>query len=125
MIGRKKMKAIWGLDYDFRTDKNYKRPCCPECEEPILRRDDGYYHCLDCGRIVMVEDPEMDVWLKKHEEVKVEYEDCAVITDKEGNHLSGCGGKKCVETHYMRNPVTDKWQVMGGKCIKCGTRFIV
>ena len=119
------MKAIWAMDYDFRQDKCFNRPSCPECQEPIIKREDGKYHCLCCGKEVDVKDPEMQEWLAIREEVKTEYEDCHIIKDKDGNHIAGCGGEKCVETHYMRNPITLKWQVMGGKCKLCGSIFIV
>lgn len=108
------MKAIWADDYDMREDKCYGRPCCPECNAPIGKYEDGLYHCFSCGEVVEVTDPDMIEWLKVREETKTEYSDCG-----------RCGGKNCVETHYMRNPITLKWQVMGGQCTKCGMRFMV
>ena len=29
------MNAIWGIVYDYKTEKLYNYPCCPECREPI------------------------------------------------------------------------------------------
>ena len=29
------IKAVWGTDYDGRTDQIYRRPCCGECKEPL------------------------------------------------------------------------------------------
>ena len=118
------MKAIWGTDYDMREDKCYKCPSCPECKEPIFKMDDDKYHCVSCGEIVDIDDPEMKEWVAEREGVKIEYEDCVQFTTKDGKTI-GCGGKGTVETHYMRNPVTKEWQTMGGKCSKCGMSFIV
>lgn len=120
----KVMKAVWGIDYDMRTDSCYSVPACPECQEPIRMCDDGKYHCFCCGEIVEVDDPEMIKWFKDRSETKTEYTDCPKITTKDGKTL-GCGGVGTVETHYRKNPVTKKWQVMGGKCSKCGMSFIV
>lgn len=111
----KELKAVWGTDYDMHTDRCYSRPCCPICKEPIFMYEDENYHCVSCEEIVEVDDPEMIKWFKDRSETKTEYEDC----------ICGCGGKGTVETHYRRNPVTLKWQVTGGKCSKCGMRFIV
>jgi hypothetical protein len=58
-------------------------------------------------------------WFKIRRETRVRMPDCFPV------EMKGCGGKKCVETHYMRNPITLKWQVMGGKCKKCGMEFII
>lgn len=118
------MTAIWGIDYDFRSDKCYKVPSCPECEEPIARYEDGQYHCLNCGEIVELSD-DMLSWFKVREETKIEIQDCPKMTTKSGVHLSGCGGKNCMEIHYRRNPVTLKWEQAFGFCKECGTRFIV
>lgn len=118
------MEAIWGTDYDYRTDAIYERPVCPECKEPIGVDEDGKYHCYSCGEVVEVKDQSMIEWLEKRNETKVEYADCHIFTSKNGA-TTGCGGKGTVETHYMRNPVTLKWQIMGGRCKKCGMRYIV
>lgn len=114
------MKAIWGLDYDFREDKCYERPSCPECAEPIGKvGDDDNYYCYSCGKMVEVDDPKMQEWFKIRRETKMRITDCLPV------EMNGCGGKQCAETHYMRNPITLRWQVMGGKCKKCGMEFIV
>ena len=57
-------------------------------------------------------------WFKVREETKTEIEDCFP------EEMGGCGGKKCMEVRYIRNPVTLEWQTAGGKC-KCGMSFIV
>lgn len=119
------MKANWGMDYDYQEDKCYQRPNCPECEEPIFKRDDGWYHCLSCGKVVEVDDPEMVEWFALREETKIKHEDCHEITSNDGKVLSGCGGKKCMKITYRRNPVSLKWVAAFGICEKCGTRFIV
>lgn len=115
------MRATWILEYDFRTDKCYKRPGCPECEEPIGKDDDGKYRCYSCGAEISP-DKHMLKWFKKREETKTEIEDC-IKCKKEP--VMGCGGKKCVEVHYRRNPVTLQWEVASGKCKQCGRMFIV
>lgn len=119
------MKAIWGMDYDYQEDKCYQRPSCPECEEPIWKYEDGWYHCFNCGKVVEVDNPEMVNWFKLREETKIKHEDCRQIKSKDGKVLSGCGGKKCMRITYRRNPVTLKWGAAYGICEKCGTRFIV
>lgn len=110
------MKAIWGMDYDHITDKCYDRPMCPKCDAPVIRFEDGNHRCLSCQRKVQVTDPDMLKWLADREETKVEMHDCLI---------SGCGGKACVETHFIRNHVTLEWQVSWGECKNCGMRFIV
>lgn len=118
------MKAIWFNDYDYHTDKLYRRPGCPECREPFGKDSDGKYRCFSCGEEVTVEDDGMKKWLAEREETKVEWQDDPVLHSKNG-HTSGCGGKNCVEVHYVRNHVTMKWQVGWGICHNCGSRFIV
>lgn len=125
------MKATWELDYDFRTDKCFKRPSCPECSKqhgcvPVLYLNDAY-RCLNCHREVEVDDKQKK-WIDKRSETKTKMEDC--MPDKEieidGKKIKlGCGGKNCVEVHYGRNEVTLKWQVRGSVCRKCGRRSIV
>jgi len=117
------MKAIWIEDYDYHTDKLYKRPGCPECEEPVFLNDAGKYCCASCGKDVEVADPEMVEWLKVRHETKVEMKDCTKF-ELEGM-VFGCGGKACVETHYYRNKVTLGWQVGWSVCRNCGAKTIV
>ena len=118
------MKAIWELDYDYRTDKCYQRPMCPDCSVPIGKDEDGKYRCFGCGKEVAVDDPEMVQWFAKREETKIEMLDDPVITSLNG-HTSGCGGKYCVETLFVRNHVTLEWQAARGECKNCGMRYIV
>ena len=108
------MEAIWGLDYDYRSDKNYKRPVCPKCECQIGKDEEGQYHCFNCGKEVEVKDPVMIEWFKLREETKTDMRSCFF-----------CGGKKCVKTLYTRNPVTLRWETATGTCNKCGARIIV
>ena len=125
------MKAEWGLDYDFREDKCFKRPSCPKCNMehgcvPIFRTDDKYT-CINCGEEFEL-DPDMKEWIDVRSETKTEYTDC--MPDKEvdidGKKIKlGCGGKGTVESHYMRNEITLKWQLMGSVCKQCGQRIIV
>lgn len=120
----KKLIAVWGDDYDGHADKIYRRPVCPECKEPFGIHDPDH-RCFNCGRKITVTDPEMLKWLDERSESKVVMEDDPVFTTKDGKVLGGCGGKKCVETHYRINPATKKWEVAWGQCTKCGMRFIV
>lgn len=118
------MQAIWYDDYDSRTDKIYKRPCCPECRVPIGKLPSGEYRCYSCGEIVTVKDKEMKDWFKVREETKTELDDCHVFTHPDG-WSRGCGGKNCVEIYYRRNNATLEWEAVGGECKKCGLRWFV
>ena len=108
------MEAVWCMDYDYITDKCYNRPGCPECEVPIGKFDDDKYHCFSCGKEIEVKDENIIRWFEERENSKIEFEDC-----------SSCHGKKCVETHYIKNKVTLEWQTAWGKCGNCGMQFIV
>ena len=118
------MKAKWIRDYDHISDKCYDRPGCPKCEAPVGKDEDEKYHCFSCGKEVEVTDPDMIRWLEERSEEKVEMEDCPEFTTTNGRTY-GCGGKGCVETHYVRNHVTMEWQTAWGECKNCGARFIV
>ena len=113
------LKAIWIDEYDFHTDELYKAPGCPVCKEPAFRHEDGRFYCVSCGEQVELDDDMLN-WYAVREEIKIEMRDCIKLSDK-----FGCDGKKCVETHLRRNPVTLEWETAGGKCLKCGMRFIV
>ena len=108
------MKADWYREYDYRADKYYDRPGCPECLERIVKDEAGEYHCQYCGKKVEVTD-KMIEWLRTREETKTEKHKCTF----------GCGGEDCLEVQYVRNPATMEWQASGGKCRKCGFGFIV
>lgn len=107
------IKAEWITEYDMHNDEVYKCPGCEKCYAPVFKID-GKYLCCSCGEEAEL-DTDMIEYFKPREETKTEMKDC----------LFGCGGKACVETHFMRNPVTLKWQVMGGVCKNCGIRFMV
>lgn len=106
------MKAKWGIDYDYKTDKCFKRPVCPECETPIFKHETEY-ECVSCQKPVQV-DSEMLKWLEDREGEKVEMTDCF-----------RCKGKGTLETHYFKNDVTLEWEAACGECKACGMRFIV
>ena len=108
------MKAIWGEDYDYILDETYPTPVCPECCEPIGKMKDGLYHCFSCGKPVEIADEDIKEWFAEREGEKTTKEDCF-----------RCGGRDCVETHFVKNPVTKEWQRAGGKCTQCGMRYIV
>lgn len=116
-------KAVWGLDYDHITDKCFNRPVCPECDAPVTMFQSGEYKCISCRQPVEVNDAEMLKWLKDREGEKVVMKDCTQIVVN--GCVFGCGGKRTVETHYVKNNVTLKWQTAWGQCRKCGARFIV
>ena len=59
------MKAVWGLDYDYRTDKSKRCPVCPECEEAVWKIK-GVYRCLCCNSVVELEQ-DMKEWFAKRE----------------------------------------------------------
>lgn len=117
------MTAVWVLDYDYRTDKTYNRPGCPDCNAPVLKFEDGKYHCLSCDRVAELEDPKMVEWLDEREETKIEMWDCTQFKTKHGT--VGCGGKECVEAHFVRNAVTLEWEMGWSVCRNCGQRTIV
>ena len=117
------MNAVWTIDYDYRTDKIYKAPGCPKCEEPIVKNGD-IYRCFSCGRPVEVKDDDMKAWLAVREEIKTEMRDCPKINLRSGETI-GCGCTHCVETRYTRNPVTLEWQPQAGKCDQCGLQYLV
>lgn len=123
------LKAVWGLDYDWRKDKCFKRPMCPVCDAPFGKiADDNEYHCFSCGRIIEVDDPDMKKWIADREGTKTEMHDCfpESIETEDGEVIKmGCGGKGCMKIYYHKNPVTLKWEEMGGKCEKCGVEFMV
>jgi len=110
------MNAAWVTDYDMAEDKCYKAPGCPTCREPIALYEDGKYRCLSCGKVVKPSE-EMLKWFADREGRKTEIQDCPKII--------GCGGKKCVEVVYRKNPITLKWEAAGGMCKRCGMKFIV
>jgi DNA-directed RNA polymerase subunit RPC12/RpoP len=119
------MQAIWDNDYDSRTDSIYKRPCCPECGEPILLFGDAY-HCVSCGEKVEVTNPEMEKWFDDRAEIRYEQKDCPRMPlDDEGKEFMGCGGKGTLRVLYVRNKATLEWQEAQGECEKCGLKFIV
>lgn len=117
------MNAVWIDEYDFRCDKCYKAPGCPKCDAPLYKFGNDF-KCVACGKALKVTDPDMKKWFTEREEVKTEFKDCPKIPLKDGRSM-GCGGKKCVETHYRRNPVTLEWEVTDGRCMKCELSFIV
>lgn len=122
------MKAVWVNDYEWRTDKIFKCPGCPRCHEPAYKYYDDKYHCVSCGKIVSVTDPEMIEYFKIREERKTEIWDCPVHEgkDTQGRLVRhGCGGIGTMEVYMMRNPVTLEWQPMGGHCNQCGMDWIV
>ena len=117
------MNAVWVTDYDFRTNKCFKRPGCPKCKEPAFEYEEGVYRCVSCGEVVDIVNNKMKKWIADRKETKTEYQDCPKW-EHEGKTF-GCGGEKTMEVHYMRNPVTLKWQSMGGCCKNCGMRWLV
>lgn len=125
------MKAEWQTDYDFHEDKCFKRPCCPECCKeygdgvPIIK-DGDIYRCINCGEEFDL-DPDMKEWIDKRSETKTEYADCPKVEfEHDGKKMSfGCGGKSCVEQHYIRNPITLEWRLAGSVCKNCKQRIIV
>lgn len=112
------MKAVWDNDYDYRTDSIYKRPCCPECREPIGLDGSDKYRCYNCGEVVEVTDPEMLKWFEDRKAVMYVNEDCP-------RRLKHRGSKGTMRVMYVKNNVTLKWQKACGKCQECGLSFMV
>ena len=119
-------KAVWATDYDMHTDSCFQRPCCPECRDPLFLREDGKFHCINCGKAAMP-DSQMIAWMEKRRETKVEMQDCPDYEfEFKGKKIKmGCGGKDCVEVHFVRNDVTLDWQYAWSICKNCGIRTIV
>ena len=116
------MKAVWSIDYDYIADKCYNSPQCPKCLAPVWGEDERYL-CISCGEEVEV-DKEMKRWIDERSETKVDTKDCPRITLDNGK-VFGCGGKNCVEAHYVRNPVTLNWQLAYSTCKNCGGNVMV
>ena len=109
------MEAVWGTDYDMFADNIYERPNCPECDAPIRWNDEtGGYSCVCCGKAVEVSDPKMKKWLEERAETKTDVTDCFF-----------CNARASMKNHYRRNPVTMEWEVICGRCEKCGARYMV
>ena len=119
-------KAKWLTDYDMHNDKCFDRPQCPECHAPIFEHDEGEFRCISCNEQFEL-DEKMIEWVRSRQGSKVEMQDCHDTPfEWKGETIhTGCGGTKCVEVHYRKNPMTLEWQVAWGECKKCGMRFIV
>ena len=106
--------AEWITDYDMHTDSTYKRPGCPKCYAPVGDGEgNGKYICLSCRKEYELT-PEMEAWIREREGTRTEIRDCL-----------SCGSKGAVEMHFRKNPKTLQWQTMGGKCRRCGMKFVV
>lgn len=110
-------KAMWGTDYDYHTDKCFKRPLCPCCVDlvPVYRRDKNrpnVAECISCSTEFEL-DEDMQKWLEPREEIKEETEQCF-----------NCEQHTMI-VYYIRNEVTLEWKTVYGNCENCGTRFIV
>lgn len=119
-------KAKWLTDYDMHNDKCFDRPQCPDCYAPILEHDAGEFRCVSCGELFEL-DESMTEWVRSRQGSKITFEDCPDYEfEFKGEKIKmGCGGTGCVETHYIKNDVTLKWQVAWGVCKNCGRKFIV
>lgn len=119
MKGGEDMDAIWKSDYDMTTDTLYKRPSCPVCAKeygcvPLYRIDNKRIaRCVNCRKDFMI-DENMEKWFDDHEGYKEEMVDCMM-----------CETHASFRMHYRKNPVTLKWQEMGGECEVCGCRVLV
>ena len=119
-------KAEWLTDYDMHNDKCFLRPQCPECYAPVHEYGQDEFRCISCHELIELDD-EMKEWVRKRAGEKVTMEDCPdyEIEFDGKKHKMGCGGKKCVETHYIKNEITLEWQTAWGLCKNCGRAFIV
>ena len=101
--------VVWGIDYDFRKDKCFRRPMHKECFAPVVL-DEGKYICIGCGQEMELEQ-DMVEWILDRSYSKVEKSECM------------CGGE--VEKHFMKNPITLEWQLCFSECKKCGMKIMV
>lgn len=107
------MKAKWLQEYDVRTDSIYKWPGHESCMTPVARFKDGEYRCVRCKRELELS-PGMVRFLEKMNEKKTKTKDCP-----------DCHGKESLTVLYVRNPVTEEWQLAREWCNECGHSIIV
>lgn len=105
------IKAEWGKDYDWRSDKCYDAPMHNECGAPILFYEDEYI-CIGCGEEAELT-ADMKKWIDDRSGEKTETEVC------------GSCEQETLKIHYHKNRNTKEWEVGSGKCTNCGMRFIV
>ena len=109
-------KAVWGTDYDYRSDKEYKLPACPKCDNYYgmngLYRVGKLGKCLNCNELYVL-DEEMSKWFDEREGHKEETDECLMC------------GKKTMVSKMRKNPVTLKWERTCGQCTSCGSRYLV
>ena len=102
-------KAVWGMEYDGRTDSIYYCPKCPDCDMPIF--DHEQHICHGCGeQLELTED-------------MIHYEQERIGTKEDIEECMQCHEMK-MKTVKVKNPVTKEWQYAYGQC-ECGCRFIV
>lgn len=112
-MANKKIKAIWGTEYDYKSDECYSCPMCPDCMAPIFKDDENEkYRCISCGSEMEV-DREMKNWIDLREGTKEEITTCMKC------------GEETMHIYYYKNHNTTKWETGSGCCEKCGMRFIV
>lgn len=107
------IKAVWGLEFDYRTDSCYNEPQHEDCQAPVVLGKSGKYVCLCCGEEAEVDD-DMKAWLAERDGQKEEVGNCFM-----------CGGKNTMVTYKYKNKVTLEWEAGHGKCKNCGAFFIV
>lgn len=113
MCCEKTKRAVWGYDYDMRTDKNYKRPMCKECQAPVIQTEQGKYICISCyAEMTLTE--EMQKWIKARQGSKKKRVRCVEYNTCEKREK--CGGY--YEVHCKKNPVTCKYEAVGFNCLK-------
>ena len=119
-------KAQWRIDYDMHNDKCFDRPQCPECIAPVHEYETNVFKYISCHEVIELDD-KMKEWVRDRAGEKIVMEDCPDFEfEHDGETIKmGCGGKECVETHYIKNDITLKWQTAWGVCKNCGRRFIV
>lgn len=108
-------EAVKGMEYDMHSDSCFTVPECPDCGCPLFIEEDDIGKTVECGCGEMVKIPDAD-WTRKYvEDFTGEYtEECECLNEE-------CNGVMKV----YRRKYNGNWITAGGKCEKCGFRFIV
>lgn len=117
MMTKPPENAIWKNDTDYRSHKQYQRPCCPVCSatqgEPVpIVIKNGDYVCINCHSKVSV-DRAQKKWLDTMSKTKIVKQKCFT-----------CGAYN-FQMKQKKDPITKKWVNAGGTCLNCGCKIMI